>query len=397
MSSLNTSLAMVSAESPMLHLAHPTAKECLAIWNLTSQEWKDALSLTEYLEESAYLATIPLAKDGGMTLWILVDRNLPPDQRTILCSCETFRKRSMVSDVRGIVTETITHGVASLFCHPAYRSRGYGSRMMKELVSVLRSWQAENETCVGNVIYSDIGKTFYTDLGWSPSPTNIHFEFAPLIGTKPSGAKELLSGDLASLCKKDEAMMRTRMAGKSDGKIQMMIVPDHNHMLWHHKKEEFVGEKLFEKQPRVKGVVTGQPGNRIWAIWTHRFYGDPRCASSGNTLYILRLVMENQAVASNLLFHGGEVDFDAVQRELQAEQMKNVLESAQIEAAEWNLRDVKLWHPTPLIESLIEWTGIKYYKVEREEKGIGCLFWYGEGNGTGDTVEWIGNEKYAWC
>lgn len=396
MGPLDTSLALVPAQSPDLHLAHPTARECLSIWKLTSSEWKDALSLPLYLEESAYLTTIPLATDGGMTLWILVDKNLPPDHRPILCSGETFRKRSLLSDAKGGVTETITHGVASLFCHPAYRGRGYGSRMMKELAAVLRSWQVESKKCVGCVIYSDIGRKYYADLGWHPSPANFHIELAPLIASKPSKAKELLSGDLDQLCKEDEALIRKRMTGKS-GKIQMMIIPDHDHMLWHHKKEEFVCEKLFGKQPKVKGVVTGLPGSRIWAIWTHRFYGDPGCTSSGNTLYILRLVIENQAMASTFPSHDREVDFDAGQRKLQAEQLKTVLESAQIEAAEWNLLDVKLWHPTPLTEALIECAGIQYCKVEREQEGIGCLLWYGGGNGREDTVEWIGNEKYAWC
>ena len=177
----------------------------------------------------------------------------------------------------------------------------------------------------------------------------------------------------------------------------MMIVPDHDHMLWHHKKEEFVCEKLFGKKPKVKGVIVGQLGNRIWAIWTHRFYGDPESASSGNTLYILRLTIENQTLASNVRSDDGEVQLDASQLGLQAEQLKTVLESAQAEAAEWNLSDVKLWHPTPLIEDLIECAGIQHCKIEREEEGISSLLWYGEGCEKEGTLEWIGNEMYAWC
>lgn len=183
----------------------------------------------------------------------------------------------------------------------------------------------------------------------------------------------------------------------SDGKVRMMIVPDHDHILWHHKKEEFVCEKLFGKQPKVKGVIIGQPGNRIWAIWTHCFYGDPGSASSGNTLYILRLFIENQTLASNFWSDSGEVNLDAEQREFQAEPLKAVLESAQAEAAEWSLSDVNLWHPTPLTEDLIECAGMQYCKVEREQDGISSLLWYGEGSGREGTLEWIGNEKYAWC
>jgi GNAT superfamily N-acetyltransferase len=394
---MDISSAMLPAQSPDLHLDHPTAGECVSIWKLNSSEWKDALSLPLYLEEWAYMMSTPLVKDGGMTVWILVDKNLPPDRRPILCSCETFRKRSLVGDSRGSVTETIIHGVASVFCNPAYRGRGYGSRMMKELAEVLRSWQVERKKCVGSVLYSDIGKNYYADLGWRPSPNNAHIELPPLIAPKPPRAKQLLSTDLEQLCKEDEAMIRKMMTSKTDGKIRLMIVPDHDHMLWHHRKEEFVCQNLFGKQPKVKGVIVGQPGNRIWAIWTHRFYGDPGSASSGNTLYILRLVIENQAVGGSISSEGTEVMYDARQRELQAVQLKAVLESAQCEAAAWNLADVKLWHPTPLIEELIECAGIRYCKVEREQEGIGSLLWFGEGSGRDDTFEWIGNEKYAWC
>lgn len=209
--------------------------------------------------------------------------------------------------------------------------------------------------------------------------------------------QQLLSRDLNQLCKEDEAIMRKELASKSDGKVRMMIVPDHDHMLWHHRKEEFVCQKLFGKQPKVKGVIIGQPGNRLWAIWTHRFYGEPGSASSGNTLYILRLVIENQAAGSSRPSEGRNILYNSGQSELQAEQLKAVLESAQIEAAEWGLLDVKLWHPTLLIEELIERAGIQYCKVEREEEGIGSLLWYGEGSERKETVEWIGNEKYAWC
>jgi hypothetical protein len=135
----------------------------------------------------------------------------------------------------------------------------------------------------------------------------------------------------------------------------------------------------------------------MWAIWTHRFYGDPGSASSGNTLYILRLVIENQAVGGSISSEGTEAMYDARQEELQAVQLKAVLESAQSEAAAWNLAGVKLWHPTPLIQELIERAGIRYCKVEREQEGIGSLLWFGEGSGRDDTFEWIGNEKYAWC
>lgn len=398
MGSLDAALALPLAQSPDLQLSHPTPRECQTIWKLTSRAWRDALTLPLYLEESAYLTTVPLAKDGAMTLWILVDKSLAPNQRTILCSCETFRKRSLISDAAGTVTETIIHGVASVFCDPAYRRRGYASRMMMELADVLRSWQVESKRCVGSVLYSDIGKDYYARLGWLPIQNNGHVEFEALMAQKPPEAIQILSGDLDQLCRDDEATIRKSMRSTSDEKLRMVLVPDLDHMEWHHKKEEWVCDKLFGKIPKIKGAIAGQFGNRIWVIWTHRFYGDPDSQSSGNTLYILRLFIEQtQAAVRTFSSEGRELPYNAGQLELQVQQLKAVLQAAQAEAAEWKLSHVNLWDPTPLAQELIEQTGIEYVRVEREEEGIASLRWYGDGSDKENTPKWIGNEKFAWC
>ena len=387
-SSLSISSDLPPAQSPYLHLSHPTPGECLTIWNLTSLAWTDALTLPQYLEESAYLTTVPLAKDGGMSLWILVDKTLPPDQRPILCSCETFRKRSLVSRGDGSVTEAIIHGVASVFCDPIYRRRGYAARMMKELTKVLRSWQVGATPCVGSVLFSDIGKSYYSDFGWHPIPNNIHIKFEPELSSTPTKATKLLSEDLGQLCLEDEIMIRNTLTTISDEKLRMTIVPDIDHMLWHHKKAEFAAQRLFGKEPQVKGAVAGQPGNRIWAIWTHRYYGDPKSASSENVLYILRLVVESQVREST---------YNTEQGEVLAEQLKAVLKAAQAEAAEWELDHINLWDPTPLVRELIGRTGIRHDVVERHTEGIASLLWYGNGSDErGAMPEWIGNEHYAW-
>ncbi|KAF6231617.1 hypothetical protein HO173_010149 [Letharia columbiana] len=390
MGSLETSWATLpEARSPVLHLSHPTAGECQTVWKLSSLAWTDALSLPQYLEESAYLTTVPLAKDGVMTNWILTDKTLPPDQRPILCSCETFRKRTFLSDTGGNLSENIIHGVASVFCDPVLRRRGYGSRLMRELAEILRTFQAETTKSIGSVLYSDIGKKFYADLGWHPFPINTHIELDPSAAPDAPRATQLLPGNLERLCEEDEAMIRKELTSTSTtGKTRMVLVPDLDHMLWHHKKEEFVCEKLFGKKPQIKGAIVGQAGNRVWAIWTHRFYGDPESASSENTLYILRLVIENQATTGIR---------DAEQSERQVEQMKAILQAAQGEAAEWKLHRVMMWDPTPLVLELVGRTRIQHRRIEREHEGIASLLWYGEGSGKEDTLEWLGNEKYGWC
>ncbi|KAL4957554.1 hypothetical protein BDW69DRAFT_156091 [Aspergillus filifer] len=374
---------LFGSQPPAFCLAHPTDAENKKIWALTSNAWKDALPVDGFLEESAYLMTVPLAKDGGMTQWILVDGNLPPNKRRILASCESFYKRSWISDPDGNVTDALTHGVASVYVDAKLRGQGYATRLMKELAKTLPSWQTEKTTCVASVLFSDIGKEFYSTFGWHAFPS-YNLEFSPQ--SAPVGeekAKPLFAEDLPRLCEADVNLSRKRMERPSlEGKTRFMIIPDLEHMQWHHSKEEFAGMTLFGKKPDVKGAIYGEPGNRIWIIWMHRFYEPPSPTASRNTLYILRLVLESEG---DLLCAS------------QVEALNAVIAAARSEAATWGLHTVKLWDPSPAVQNLVEIVGIDHQVEDREEEGICCLRWYGSGSGKPDEIEWVGNEKYGWC
>ncbi|CAO1601615.1 hypothetical protein XANCAGTX0491_005268 [Xanthoria calcicola] len=383
---MDDTLALPKAQSPDLYLTHPTSREFGAIYSLGFVEWGDALTLPQYLEESAFLTTVPLARDEGMSIWFLTDKTLPLDQRPILCSCETFRNRTFITDREGHFREVVTHSVASVFCNPNHRRRGYATRLLAELAEILPSWQAESGQCIGSILFSDIGPNFYAKRGWHPFPLNNHIELDAMHVPDLSlaGIKFIVEEDLDQLCKDDEAMIRRAMTSSSSSQMRMMIVPDLDRMLWHHRKEEFTCDKLFGKQPRFKGAVTGEPNDRIWIVWTHRYYEHPHNNPQDNTLYILRIVIENQRA-------------DLEQRTRQVEQMRAILRAAQDEAVEWDLRFVKLWDPGYLLQDIVERTEIPHRSVEREDESIASLMWFGEGSGKDDMVEWLGNEKYAWC
>jgi GNAT superfamily N-acetyltransferase len=172
--------ALTDSTSPGLHLSHPTDQENLQIWQLSSNEWKDALTIPQYLDESAYLMTIPLARNKGMTQWILVDRNLATNHRPILASCETFRKLSLISYPRRPKQLVVVHGIASVYCNPDHRGRGYASRLLKELSKTLPTWQCEGTPCVASVLFSDMQPRFYQNLGWHPFSSD-HLEFEPAV------------------------------------------------------------------------------------------------------------------------------------------------------------------------------------------------------------------------
>lgn len=381
-----------ASDSSSLALRHPTPEERIEISTNTSQAWKDSLTLSMYLEESLFMATVPLSQNDGMTVWILVDKDLPPNHRPVLCSCESFRKRSLTSDAEGIVKENIVHGIASVFSPLQYRRRGYTGRMMRELSKTLSTWQTDVSPCIGSVLYSDIGKEFYTKLGWNPNITNNHVVLPPLCNTVRSTSVQDISTEyLHHLCERDEDLVRKNMATPTnDPRTRMTIIPDADHMLWHISKEEFACKYLFHKTPTVKGAIAGSPGNRVWIVWTHRYYSHPdvEVKELENVLYILRLVIENeQSTAESVLPHQEQ---DAA--------LCAVLEAAQVEAAEWKLDVVKLWDPSPSVHNVIELNIAGCTFVEREEDSIASGLWFDEKGGAVEIAPiWLNNEHYAWC
>jgi GNAT superfamily N-acetyltransferase len=385
--------SLPDANSSSLHLAHPTPEEKAATWKLNSAAWGRALSLESYIKREEHMMNAPLAKNGGITYWVLVDKNVPPNERVILASCESIRKPALVGK-DGSVVEVVSHGIGSVFCNPAHRGRGYASRMMAELGKTLQTWQiGGKKMCMFSVLWSDIGKGFYTTHGWNPFPST-HIEFPADFSHADSPAKALELRDLEKLCEGDVASVRRTIVGSRDGKTRVAIVPNFEQMKWHHVREDYMCQHVLGRKPTVRGAIIGEPGHRVWANWSRTFYG-PLEGPSGNTLHILRLVIEDE-VPSGFLNETTGPNIDSESLERLAKALRAVLEAAQAEAAKSRLLRVELWNPSPLVQVLVKKTGLVHGMVEREKDSISCLMWYGEGSGNIDEIEWIGNEKYGW-
>ncbi|KAK3687399.1 hypothetical protein B0T22DRAFT_457136 [Podospora appendiculata] len=394
-----------SASSPSLILTQPTAAERSRIWTLTHPMWGPALTLDGYLSREAYLTTVPLAKEGGVTHWILTDGSQPPDARPLLSSCETLRKRALSAcaptstpaDVT--VVDGIAHGLGSVFTDEQYRGRGYASRMMQELGTRLRTWQVATTNhnapyspspspphALFSVLYSDIGKTFYARSGWAPFASS-HVEFAPAPTEPPaqnesSVAKPIGYHELAELCSVDAQLLRATLARRAvthPGTACVALLPDLDAMLWHLMREDFMTTHIFGRTPAVKGAVAGAVGRRVWAVWTRGYYGGLDKVE-GNTLHILRVVVEDEDMAvEGELAHG----------------FSEIIRIAQAEAAAWRSADVQMWNPTDKVSALVEACGIAHRVVVRDQSSIASLMWYGEGETA--ELDWVANEKYGWC
>ncbi|KAK0726397.1 hypothetical protein B0T21DRAFT_371493 [Apiosordaria backusii] len=381
----SSDLSHPESTSPLITLTNPTPAELPKIFTLSHPKWGPALTLQDYLDREAYLTTVPLSKNGGITHWLLTLAAAPESERPILASCESIKKRAFYTTPTGEVREGVAHGVASVFTDPKYRGKGYASRMMSDLGKRLKDWQGgEEKKVVFSVLYSDIGKGFYAKHGWAPFQSS-HVAWTPAesSGERAKGVKTIGYHELAELCAVDERLLKERLAklAKADGgrKRHVSLAPELDQLLWHMMREDFMTKHIFGKTPDVRGAVWGEKGKRVWAVWTRGYYGGLE-KTEGNTLHVLRVVVEDEE-------HTSEDDL--------VEGFKAIVTIARAEAKEWRSHDVQMWNPTSTVRKLVEKSGVEYEFVERDKESIASLMWYGEE--PAEDVDWVANEKYAWC
>ena len=178
-------------------------------------------------------------------------------------------------------------------------------------------------------------------------------------------------------------------------KPAVALVPDLATISWHHAREEFVAKELLNRTAEIKGaMVSTESGLQAWCIWTCTWSspGDKH----GNTLHILRLVVEEADDSTAYDFSPATEEGVASVKSSPAVQAVTALfAAAQKHAAEWDMRAVELWNPNNVaLAAARELDGS--VKVQAREKDSICsLKWNGKGDA--DDVQWVCNEKLAWC
>ncbi|KAL8828721.1 MAG: hypothetical protein Q9191_002429 [Dirinaria sp. TL-2023a] len=401
-SALNNS-ALPSSDSPSLALVHPTQQEKIATWKLNGASWAGQLSLEAYLSRENLLENQPLTLDGGITFWILVDSNQTSTPRTILASCESLRKRALVRRGDGEVEETIAHGICSVFCNVDFRGQGYAGRMMKELGKALDTWQQQAGTVADfTVLFSDIGKRFYSKRGWEPFPSShvalraLEYEERDSDSKRLPRADPLYDNDLVDLCRADETALRAKIAGSAKAQaMTVALLPDMETMQWHKAREVFTAKELLGKTPEVRGAIAhAENDSRVWCIWTRTFGS----RVSENTLNILRMVIEGEEDLETPKpgADGASIHLDGA-NQAQVLATAAVLRAAQREAAKWTMNEVQVWNPSLLCQQAAKYLQPSSKLIDRENDSIASLRWHGPHLVPGVTLSWLGIEKYGWC
>ena len=201
--------------------------------------------------------------------------------------------------------------------------------------------------------------------------------------------------DLEELCSIDVASLRQSLKSRPKGsKTAVALIPNLETIEWHHAREEFVGKELHNKTPKIKGAIVGtEKGKRIWCYWTRMWYNQNPAEVKGNTLHILRLVVEEnggEEGSSGNMANGSDNSQEAGIAALMA--------MAQREAQTWKMENVELWTPPPVALAAAKKLDPGVKVVHRDVESIACLQWFPEHDSSvADEIDWLGIEKYAWC
>jgi hypothetical protein len=350
-----------------------TPEQRILCWELNGASWAPPMTIAQYVGRETALSETTLSANGGTKYFILHPKN---DPSTIVSACEVTAKRAIVADASsgsGTTREVAAYAIASVFTNPRFRERGMAGHMLRCVQ------EAVDATTECGALYSDIGRVYYTRLGWKDfrSPQVLLALDDTLPAIYPDGVTYLTAADVATLCEQDVELVKgrfQRLAESGDDKTHVTFLPTAEQMAWHFTRDAYVCKTLLGREVVHRGAKTEDGAS--WIYWDH----DLR----DKKLKVLRIVTR-------------EGDGPEKQRE----DVKKLLLAAVAEAREWALPKVLVWDPSTEVAEIA--TGIwkelgpkvQVIFEEREDGSIPSLRWKG-GKGL-EGVVWESNEYYAWC
>ncbi|KAK3298543.1 uncharacterized protein B0H64DRAFT_385458 [Chaetomium fimeti] len=369
-----------------MEFSEATLEQRQLSWKLCGQNWASPMSIDDYVDREQHMADHELNRDGGCQYWVLSLKGYP---RQVIASCETTRKRMLISDGGGSPTrEGHGYAVANVYTNPSYRRQGMAAFLLRRVQERMDT----NSDC--SVLYSDSGRSYYAGLGWAPFAS--HQATLTLLPLSPSTSTQpppnwspttlqtlpLQASHLPGLCERDQAQLTKAFNAlpADDRKTRFAFLPTHGQVSWHLARAAFDAGRLF---PGIGAGATPAPiigaitaDKSAWAHWSHDW--------RNKRLRVLRVVHDGAAGA-----RGAEEAFAAL------------LAAAVVEARRWGFARVVLWNPVEAVRVACKGVGnaqpegVKVVFEDRVEGWIPSLRWNGV-RGVGG-IAWEEHNGYCWC
>jgi hypothetical protein len=328
------------------------------------------MTIAQYTNRETTLSQTPLSANSGTTYYVLHHK---ADPDLIVSACEVTAKKALVATPDGGVKAVDAYSIASVFTNPRFRAQGMAGYMLR------RVQEAADETTECGALYSDIGRVYYTKLGWRDfRSAQVLFALGEGFAVEAeSGVVMLGEAEVEGLCERDVEGLEEEFKGlaeKGDGKTHVAFLPDFRQIAWHFARDTYVAQVMRGREVVHRGARTAD--GAAWVYWDH----DLR----ENKLKVLRIVTRKEDTA-----------------EKRRADVKALLLAALAEARDWDLPKVLVWAPdadvSVVATELWQELGPKLHVTfeEREDGSIPSLRWK-DGKSLDDVV-WHHNEYYAWC
>jgi GNAT superfamily N-acetyltransferase len=339
-------------------------------WELNGASWAPPLSLQEYIGREETLSKTPLSADGGTKYYVLHHKDHP---NTIVSACEVTAKKALVADSKGSRVVD-AYGLASVYTAPEFRERGMASHLLAKVK------EAVDKTTDFGALYSDIGRGYYTRLGWKDYRTpqvKLVLQEGYVAPAADGNVCMLTEGDVAALCERDVETMKKRFENfgqTDDGKMHIAFLPSFVQCQWHFVRDAYVAKVMAGREVQNRGAKTAD--GRSWLLWDH----DLR----EKKLKVLRVVTS-----------------DEDGHDKRVSDVKALLQAALAETQDWGLPALLVWSPDKhLVAAATQiWQddGEKLQVVfeERQDGSVPSLRW--KDNTDVAHVAWDANEYFAWC
>lgn len=349
-------------------------------WRLNGEAWASPMSIDDYVAREYHLSQQDLSRDGRCIYWVLRHKD---DPTHVVASCESVKKTVFIAGhgtgINDGFVEASGYAIASVYTNPKYRRLGMAAYMLRRLQEHMDT----DSDC--SVLYSDIGRTYYANLGWDVFPSDqatIHLEGDRFSVPEPAATRYLTLEELKPLCHKDVAGVQAKFQrlASDHRKTHVAFSPSYAQVAWQLAREQFMAKVMFKREIEKRGAIT--TNGRSWIYWDHDW--------REKKLKVLRIVSLDSDPETGV----------TIMDESKIRDIVELLRAAAAEAVHWGLEKVLVWNPDDNTTM-----GIKGFHNFHEEdvdvvfdernSSLSCFRWNG-GRHTQDTT-WEDNYYYCWC